>query len=80
MRSDIGLTGVSVNMPLYINTAAKDIINKLMKEYRTEGETELGSLNRLRGCIESSKSDIKDLFYALLLSAIDLRVWEYKEK
>lgn len=79
MRSDIGLTNVSENMPLYMNRAVKDIIRKVLAEYRTADETELGTLNRLRERIVESERDIKDLFYALLLAAIDIMVWEYRE-
>lgn len=70
------LSGVSENIPSYINQAAKDIVDAVLPEYRTLDITEWGALNQLKDNLKAHKRDLKDLFYTLLISAIDLRLYE----
>ena len=70
------LSGVSENIPSYINQAAKEIVGAVLPEYRNPNTTERGALNKLKDNLKANKRDLKDLFYTLLISAIDLRLYE----
>lgn len=74
------LSGVSENIPSYINQAAKEIVGAVLPEYRNPDTTERGALNQLRANLVANKKDLKELFYALLISAVDLRLYELREE
>lgn len=73
------LSDISEDLPSYINQSAKDIVSALLFQYRTLDNTDKAALTQLRSDLAKNKRDLQDLFYTLLISAVDLRLWELRD-